>query len=99
MLLAGTETTSTALTWALLLLIRYPDIQLKVQTELDKVIGRNRLPNLEDRSRLPYTESVIQELLRYCSVAPLGLPHMAGGDVVTSDGKYKIPKGTGESRE
>ena len=94
LLLAGTETTSTALTWSLLLLIRHPDIQLKLQVELDKVIGRNRLPNLEDRSRLPYVESFVQELLRYCSVAPLGLPHMASGDVTTSDGKYRIPKGT-----
>ena len=94
LLLAGTETTSTALTWALLVLIRYPDIQLKIQNELDKVIGRDRLPNLDDRPQLPYTESFIQELLRYCCIAPLGLPHMAGGDVETNDGRYKIPKGT-----
>ena len=94
LLLAGTETTSTALTWALLFLIRYPEIQIKIQNELDIVIGRSQLPNLGNRANLPYTEAFIHELLRYTCIAPLGLPHMAGGDVETSDGKFKIPKGT-----
>ena len=67
---------------------------MKIQSELDQVIGRDRLPNLADRFNLPFTEAFIHELLRYCCIAPLGLPHMAGGDVETNDGKYIIPKGT-----
>jgi len=94
LLLAGTETTSTALTWAILFLIRYPDIQTKIHNELDTVIGTNQLPDLTNRTNLPYTEAFIHELLRYTCIAPLGLPHMAGGDVETSDKKLKIPKGT-----
>ena len=94
LLLAGTETTSTALTWAILFLIRYPEIQNKLHKELDTVIGRNELPTLDNRTSLPYTEAFIHELLRYTCIAPLGLPHMAGGDVETCDGKFKLPKGT-----
>ena len=65
MLFAGAETTSTVLNWALLILTKYPHIQEKVQDELDQVCGRERLPNLDDRSRLHYTDAVIHEILRY----------------------------------
>ena len=37
---AGTETTSTALRWALLFMCLYPDIQQRVHEEIDKTIGR-----------------------------------------------------------
>ena len=41
--LAGSETTSTTLNWAVLYMVRYPDIQAKVQEELDTVVGTDRL--------------------------------------------------------
>ena len=50
LLLAGSETTSTALTWAVLFMIRYPDIQKRVQQEITQVVGTSRLPRIEDRS-------------------------------------------------
>ena len=54
--LAGSETTSTTLTWAALYMVRYPDVQKKVQDELDKVVGQNRHPSIKDKPNLPYTE-------------------------------------------
>merc|ERR1719290_57954 len=60
--LAGSETTSTTLTWAALYMVRYPEIQSKVQHELDTVVGINRLPNMEDKRNLPYVEAVIMEI-------------------------------------
>ena len=54
--LAGSETTSTTLTWAALYMIRYPQVQKKVQDELDRVVGTNKHPSLKDRPNLPYTE-------------------------------------------
>ena len=54
--LAGSESTSTTLTWASLYMIRYPVVQAKVHEELDKVVGTDRLPSLKDRAILPYTE-------------------------------------------
>ena len=40
--LAGSETTSTTLNWAVLYMVRYPEIQAKVQEELDTVVGTDR---------------------------------------------------------
>ena len=40
--LAGSETTSTTLTWAVLYMVRYPEVQARVQQELDSVVGINR---------------------------------------------------------
>ena len=54
--LAGSETTSTTLTWAVLFMVRYPEVQRKVQEELDEVVGLQRLPSMKDKAELPYTE-------------------------------------------
>jgi len=46
---AGGETTATTLRWAFLLLSWHPEIQKKLQDEIDSVVGPERLPTLEDR--------------------------------------------------
>ena len=46
---AAFQTTTERLLWFLAYMVNYPDIQARVQTEMDKVIGRDRLPCLEDR--------------------------------------------------
>ena len=90
--LAGTETTSSSLRWAVLFMMAYPDVQAKVQRELDDVVGRNRLPHLSDRPNLPYTEATILELQRSKVIAPLPLPHRATQDTELLG--YHIPKDT-----
>ncbi|XP_030290316.1 cytochrome P450 2J6-like [Sparus aurata] len=90
--LAGTETTSTTLLWALIYLIKNPDVQEKVHAELDKVIGQNRLPTMADRPNLPYTDAVIHEIQRIANIVPLNGLRMAAKD--TTLGGYFIPKGT-----
>ncbi|XP_036409836.1 cytochrome P450 2J6-like [Megalops cyprinoides] len=90
--LAGTETTSTTLRWALLFMIKYPHIQSKVQDEIDRVIGPSRPPSMTDRASMPYTNAVVHEVQRKGNILPLGVPHMADRD--TSLGGYFIPKGT-----
>ena len=70
----------------------YPDVQKKAQAELDAVVGRGRLPESGDRGSLPYTEAVVKELLRWHTVAPIGVPHR-----VVSDDEYNgyfIPAGS-----
>ena len=37
-------------------MVRYPEVQRKVQEELDEVVGLHRLPSMKDKSDLPYTE-------------------------------------------
>ncbi|XP_070816719.1 cytochrome P450 2J6-like [Chaetodon trifascialis] len=90
--LAGTETTATTLLWALVFLIKHPDIQDKVHAEIDRVIGQNRLPSMADRANLPYTDAVIHEIQRVGNIIPLNGFRMAAKD--TRLGGYFIPKGT-----
>jgi len=89
---AGSETTSTTLTWWALTMIAFPEVQRKAQAELDDMVGRDRLPTFEDAPRLPYMGAVIKEILRWRPAVPLGVPHAA-----TEDDWYEdmfIPKGT-----
>uniref|UniRef100_A0A3B4Z933 Cytochrome P450 2J2-like n=1 Tax=Stegastes partitus TaxID=144197 RepID=A0A3B4Z933_9TELE len=89
---AGTETTATTLCWGLLYMIYYPDIQKKVQAEIDAVIGSSRQPSMTDRENMPYTDAVIHETQRMGNILPLNLLHMANKDTTLSN--YTIPKGT-----
>lgn len=47
--MAGSETTSNTLGFSVIYMLHYPEVQQKVQQELDDVVGRNRWPNLQDR--------------------------------------------------
>ncbi|XP_075430115.1 cytochrome P450 2D6-like isoform X1 [Ascaphus truei] len=88
---AGTETSTTTLRWALLFMLRYPDVQSKVQEEIDRVIGRDRKPTMGDMLKMPYTNAVIHETQRYGDIVPLAFPHMTYRD--TEINGYFIPKG------
>ncbi|KGL88151.1 Cytochrome P450 2D17, partial [Charadrius vociferus] len=89
---AGSETTSTTLRWAILYMLLHPEIQRKVQAEIDKVIGRERSPTMKDQVSMPYTNAVIHEVQRYGDVVPIGLPHMTYRDTELQG--FFIPKGT-----
>ncbi|XP_071789120.1 cytochrome P450 2J4-like [Asterias amurensis] len=89
---AGTETTASTLRWALLYMMAYPEVQARVQRELDDAVGRDRLPNMADKPQLPYTEATILDVQRLASIASLAVTHMLSKD--TSLLGYDIPKGT-----
>jgi cytochrome P450 len=50
----------------------YPEVQDRAQAELAEVIGHDRLPTLDDRPRLPYTNALVKEVLRWDPAAPEG---------------------------
>nr|XP_033785239.1 cytochrome P450 2D15-like isoform X2 [Geotrypetes seraphini] len=87
---AGTETSSTTLRWALLFMILHPDIQSKVHEEIDRVIGRDRRPVLDDQAHLHFTNAVIHEFQRYGNIVPITLPRMTYRD--TEIQGFFIPK-------
>ncbi|KAM9239402.1 cytochrome P450 2J2 [Leptosomus discolor] len=92
LLFAGTETTSTTIRWAVLYMVLYPEIQARVQAEIDTVIGQARQPALEDRNNMPYTNAVIHEVQRKSNIIPFNVPRMTTKDTIL-DG-FHIPKGT-----
>ncbi|XP_014319575.2 cytochrome P450 2C42-like [Myotis lucifugus] len=64
----------------------------KVQEEIDRVIGRERSPCMQDRSHMPYTDAMVHEVQRYINLLPTNLPHAVTCDVNFRN--YLIPKGT-----
>ena len=88
----GFETSSTTLNWALAYLIKYPDIQRRLQDELDRVVGRERLPVLEDLASLPLLQATIYELMRITCLAPLSVPRSTTTETKFRD--FVIPKDT-----
>ncbi|KAJ8040534.1 Cytochrome P450 1A5 [Holothuria leucospilota] len=92
---AGLETVATTLSWVFLYAIYYPELQKEIQDELDEVVGRDRLPTLADRGKLPLTEAFLAEAARHSSVVPTTIPHMTTRDTVLEGGfNYFIPKDT-----
>ncbi|XP_072484678.1 cytochrome P450 2C23-like isoform X2 [Notamacropus eugenii] len=89
---AGTETTSSTLRYGLLLILKHPEVQAKIQEEIDRVIGPNRVPSIKDRQDMPYVDAVVHEVQRFTNLVPLNLPHAVNRDIQFQ--QYVLPKGT-----
>ncbi|CAJ0928396.1 unnamed protein product [Ranitomeya imitator] len=87
---AGTETTSTTIRWGILLMMKYPEIQKKVQEEIKTHIKPGQLPTVEDRKKMPYTDAVIHEIQRFGNIVPLNVSRSTPSDVYLRG--YLIPK-------
>ncbi|EPS94406.1 hypothetical protein FOMPIDRAFT_62440 [Fomitopsis schrenkii] len=85
------QTKSVMLTF-LLAMTLYPEVYAKAQEEMDRVVGKGRLPTLIDRQDLPYIESVLQETYRWHSPVSIESPHYTTEDDMYEG--YYIPKGT-----
>jgi len=90
-LLEGSDTCSAALQNIMYALTLYPDVQSRVQQELDDVVGITRAPTFDDLPQLKYLLAFIDECNRFRPVGPLGLPHEMTKDEIV-DG-YLYPKG------
>ncbi|KAF2450909.1 cytochrome P450 [Karstenula rhodostoma CBS 690.94] len=91
-MIGGVETTASIMQWFTALIPAYPDVQKRAQEELDRVVGRGRLPTLADEVKLPYCHAIIKEVERCHNPFWLGTPHTASSDFVY-EGKL-IPKDT-----
>ncbi|KAM0055350.1 putative geraniol 8-hydroxylase [Helianthus debilis subsp. tardiflorus] len=89
---AGTDTTSISVEWAMAELLRNPHIMTKAKEELEKVIGKGTIVKEDDVSRLPYLSCIVKEVLRLHPPAPLLLPRKVIKEVQLSG--YTIPAGT-----
>ncbi|KAB5539440.1 cytochrome P450 [Coniochaeta sp. 2T2.1] len=88
---AGSDTTVATLVGFIQAMVLYPEAQKKAQEEIDRVVGPDRLPNMDDEMHLPFVRGCVKESLRWMPTNIIGVPH-----AVTKDDEYmgyKIPKG------
>ncbi|GIY91471.1 cytochrome P450 2J2 [Caerostris extrusa] len=89
---AGSETVRTSILWFIYCMAAFPDVQKRVQKEIMEVLGSERRPEYLDLKSMPYTHTVIMEIMRWKTIVPLNLMHCTVAD--TTVGGYDIPKGT-----
>ena len=56
MFVAGTETTSTTLKWAVLFLVNNQEVQERCRTEIKTVVGLDKQPGQQEMTKLPYCQ-------------------------------------------
>ncbi|KAG4137632.1 hypothetical protein ERO13_D07G083500v2 [Gossypium hirsutum] len=91
LILAGTDTTSVTIEWAMSNLLNHPEVLKKAQAEIDTEIGQENLIDEPDVSKLKYLQSIILEAQRLHPALPLLLPHVPSTDCTI--GGYDVPGG------
>ncbi|KAL6767264.1 CYP97C3 [Auxenochlorella protothecoides x Auxenochlorella symbiontica] len=91
MLVAGHETTGSALTWTLHLLVQNPDTLARAQEEIDRVLGASPYPDLAQYQQLQYLQRCVAESMRLYPHPPVLLRRALVPDELP--GGYKVPKG------
>ncbi|KIM38015.1 hypothetical protein M413DRAFT_30429 [Hebeloma cylindrosporum] len=89
--LGGADTTLSGIHSMFVAMISFPEVQLKAQEELDRVL-QGRLPEYDDLKDLPYVAALVKEIIRWQPTFPIGVPHGVMEDDVYKD--YFVPKGT-----
>lgn len=89
---AGTDTTSSTLEWAMAEVLRNPESLKKAKVELEQTIGKGKLVEESDIARLPYIRSIVKETLRIHPPVPFLIPRKVETDVQICG--YSVPKGT-----
>ncbi|KAF8912053.1 cytochrome P450 [Gymnopilus junonius] len=89
-IIGGSSTTSAFIHTFFLAMLCFPNAQRKAQEELDRVIGRGRLPDFGDEPELPYLDALLKEVHRWRPSGPLGVPHLSGNEDEYNG--YRIPE-------
>ncbi|KAK9900252.1 putative O-methylsterigmatocystin oxidoreductase [Cystobasidium minutum MCA 4210] len=89
---AGSDTTSDAIATFIMTMVNHPEQQRLAQEEIDRVVGRDRMPTFEDQTDLVYVSALVKEVQRWRPVIAGGLAHATTQDDVYEG--YFIPAGT-----
>ncbi|ESR36893.1 cytochrome P450 family 76 subfamily C polypeptide 7 [Citrus sinensis] len=89
--IAGNDTISITVEWAMAELLHNPEALLKAKLELEQTVGKGNLIEESDITRLPYLQAVIKETFRLHPAAPLLIPRKASKDVNIVG--FTVPKG------
>ncbi|KAG8914565.1 hypothetical protein FRC00_012435 [Tulasnella sp. 408] len=90
--IGGTDTIILSIKAFLLAMTVFPSVQEKARAEIDRVVGPEQPPSLDQLDDMPYLHAVILETFRWCPLTAGGLPHLSIKDDVYNG--YFIPKGT-----
>ena len=71
MIVNNIKQSTAALMKFFLMMVVHPALQVKAQVEIDAVVGKDRLPTMDDRPLLPFIDAIYREILRYNPIAPL----------------------------
>lgn len=74
-IIAGSDTTSVSIEWAIAELLHYPHYMKRLQDEVDAVVGKDRVLDESDIKSMPFLQACVKELFRLHPAAPLGIPH------------------------
>jgi cytochrome P450 len=88
---AGADSSSTAVEWAMAELLRSPEAMTKVKEELKRVLGNKTQVEESDIGQLPYLQAVVKEVLRLHP--PVAMTFYRAEATVSVLG-YQIPEGT-----
>ncbi|KIP02864.1 hypothetical protein PHLGIDRAFT_78465 [Phlebiopsis gigantea 11061_1 CR5-6] len=89
---AASETIFSVILSTILAMILFPDVQVKAQAQIDRVVGHDRFPDFSDQPNMPYIAAICKEALRWRTGVPLSIAHR-----VMEDDTYKgyhIPRGS-----
>ncbi|KAF4087147.1 hypothetical protein AMELA_G00092290 [Ameiurus melas] len=92
LLLAGVDTTSNTMMWALYLLSQDPKAQETLYQEVNSIMKGTKIPTAEDINSMPYLKAVIKETLRMYPVVPMNARLLSENDVII--GGHFFPKKT-----
>ncbi|XP_024973240.1 cytochrome P450 81E8-like [Cynara cardunculus var. scolymus] len=92
LLVAGTDTSSVTIEWAMSLLLNHPDVLKRARAEVDEHIGYQRLVEETDLTKLPFIQCIVHETLRLFPAAPLLVPHEPSEDCII--GGFHVSRGT-----
>ncbi|KAI8939893.1 hypothetical protein NX059_003622 [Plenodomus lindquistii] len=88
---AGSDTTSSTTIGFIQAMMVFPEVQKEAQAEIDRVVGLDRMPTIEDAENLPYIRAIVKETIRWMPTTVMAAPHSPIQDDYYEG--YKIPKG------
>ncbi|XP_057736725.1 cytochrome P450 CYP82J17-like [Arachis stenosperma] len=91
-MLAGSDTTSSTMTWILSLLLNNKHALKRAKDEIDLHVGKDKMVKASDIKNLVYLQAILKETLRLYPAGPLLVPHEAREDCYIHG--YYVPKGT-----
>src|SRR5687768_7321866 len=91
-MLAGTDTSTITNDWAMTEILCNPSIQQRLHSELDQVVGRDRVVEERDLAHLHYLSCVVKETLRLHPANCFTLPRQSMADATLAG--YHVPRGS-----